>query len=98
MIMWKNTSLPVSVCLLLLSASALAGSWNLSDHELYSGDYNNDGLTDLYLEATASPQAVTIPYDISISVDVVTGNSSVVSIMIRFIVDRLTLLLYLSTG
>ncbi len=78
MIMWKNTSLPVSVCLLLLSASALAGSWNLSDHELYSGDYNNDGLTDLYLEATASPQAVTIPYDISISVDVVTGNSSVV--------------------
>ena len=75
--MKKYTSLLVSV-LLLISAGASADEWLASDTEILSGDYNNDGLPDIYLKPRASTQAVTIPYDISVSVDVIAGNQSVI--------------------
>ncbi len=76
--MRKIAALLVFLSLLVVSAGVSAEEWTAPDTELYSGDYNADGLPDLYLKAKSSPQVVTIPYDISINVDVATGNRNIV--------------------
>ena len=61
-----------------LPAAVIASDWSATSHEILSGDYNNDGLDDIYLRALPATQSITIPYDINISVDIASGIKSVV--------------------
>ncbi|MEJ1353632.1 MAG: FG-GAP-like repeat-containing protein [Candidatus Sedimenticola sp. (ex Thyasira tokunagai)] len=56
----------------LANASAVIYEWSATSHEILTGDYNNDQLEDIYLAAQPEEVSVTIPYDISINLDLVT--------------------------
>jgi len=57
-----------------ISAPTLStSSWNEGEHEVLSGDFDNDGLLDLYLRSISLEKIVTLPYEIDINVRTVSG-------------------------
>ena len=53
------------VFFLIFSANSKAEQWSEESHEIFSTDYNSDGLDDLIIKGR--PRIVSIPYDISVT-------------------------------
>jgi len=53
-------------------------SWKAGCHEVYTGDYNNDGVPDFYLKSIPENKTLTIPYGINIDVTTTCGVADVV--------------------
>jgi len=58
--------------------TARALEWGPDTHEIFQGDFNNDGINDIYLRARPQNENIPIPYDINVNLDVVTGIRDVV--------------------
>ncbi|MCF6325333.1 MAG: FG-GAP-like repeat-containing protein [Gammaproteobacteria bacterium] len=60
------------------SSDAAIYEWDASTHVIMEGDYNGDGLQDIYLLALPKNETVTIPYGIDLTVGLVTTIRDIV--------------------
>lgn len=54
--------------------SAYANEWDVNTHDVYVGDYNNDGYEDILLEAQTQISTYDIPYNLTVDVELPIAN------------------------
>ncbi|ODS22611.1 hypothetical protein AB835_13215 [Candidatus Endobugula sertula] len=57
------------IALMGLSTSVTAFDWQLDNHTVLTGDPNNDGVTDIYLQPATTTTEVEIPYNITLNLN-----------------------------
>ena len=72
--------LSILAAALIFMGTAYANEWNTNTHDVYVGDYNNDGYEDILLKAKTQISTYSIPYNLTVDIESPIGNKDTILI------------------